>query len=84
VERLEILEREIKLLVFDQNGTIVDMQKGLRACPGPKRNLGLRLGRVLIKIPPARMSECPLSGAPRTQLGHGPMSQKCQTQTLAS
>ena len=47
MERLEILEREIKVLVFDQNGTIVDMQKGLRACPGPKRNLGLRLSQSL-------------------------------------
>ena len=29
MERLEILKREIKVLVFDQYGTIVDMQKGL-------------------------------------------------------
>jgi 2-haloacid dehalogenase len=29
VERPEILKREIKLLIFDQYGTIVDMQKGL-------------------------------------------------------
>ena len=63
MERLEILEREIKVLVFDQNGTIVDMQKGLRACPGPKRNLGLQLGRVLIKIPP-RLTSRPHSCRP--------------------
>ena len=29
MERLEVLKREIKALVFDQYGTIVDMQKGL-------------------------------------------------------
>jgi len=29
MERAEILKREIKVLVFDQYGTIVDMQKGL-------------------------------------------------------
>ena len=31
----EILQREIKWLVFDQYGTIVDMQKGLTAMVEP-------------------------------------------------
>ena len=29
MERSEILKREIKVVIFDQYGTIVDMQKGL-------------------------------------------------------
>ncbi len=29
MESVEILAREIKVLVFDQYGTIMDMQKGL-------------------------------------------------------
>jgi 2-haloacid dehalogenase len=35
VEQLEILKREIKVLVFDQYGTIVDMQKGLTEAVAP-------------------------------------------------
>jgi len=31
MKNLEILKREIKVLAFDQYGTIVDMQKGLVA-----------------------------------------------------
>ena len=35
MERPEILRREIKVLIFDQYGTIVDMQKGLTAAVTP-------------------------------------------------
>src|SRR6476646_489071 len=35
MERIEILRREIKALVFDQYGTIVDMQKGLTDIAAP-------------------------------------------------
>jgi len=35
MEQPEILRREIKALVFDQYGTIVDMQSGLTAIAGP-------------------------------------------------
>lgn len=35
MERLEILRREIRCLVFDQYGTIVDMQKGLNEAVTP-------------------------------------------------
>lgn len=35
MERPEILKREIKVLVFDQYGTIVDMQKGLTEAVAP-------------------------------------------------
>ena len=35
MERPEILKREIKVLVFDQYGTIVDMQTGLREAVAP-------------------------------------------------
>jgi 2-haloacid dehalogenase len=35
LERPEILEREIKALVFDQYGTVVDMQKGLSEISAP-------------------------------------------------
>jgi 2-haloacid dehalogenase len=35
VEHLEIIKREIKVLVFDQYGTIVDMQKGLTEAVTP-------------------------------------------------
>jgi 2-haloacid dehalogenase len=35
MERTEILKREVKALVFDQYGTIVDMQKGLTEIAGP-------------------------------------------------
>ena len=35
MERPEILRREIRALVFDQYGTIVDMQKGLTELAGP-------------------------------------------------
>jgi 2-haloacid dehalogenase len=35
MERPEIIRREIKALVFDQYGTIVDMQKGLREAVTP-------------------------------------------------
>ena len=35
MEQSEILKREIKVLVFDQYGTIVDMQKGLTEAVGP-------------------------------------------------
>jgi len=35
MERPEILRREIKVLVFDQYGTIVDMQKGLTEAVTP-------------------------------------------------
>jgi 2-haloacid dehalogenase len=35
MERVEILKREIKALVFDQYGTIVDMQKGLTDIAAP-------------------------------------------------
>ena len=35
MERTEILKREIKALAFDQYGTIVDMQKGLREAVTP-------------------------------------------------
>jgi len=35
MERPEILKREIKVLVFDQYGTVVDMQKGLREAVTP-------------------------------------------------
>ena len=35
MERREILRREIKALVFDQYGTVVDMQKGLREAVTP-------------------------------------------------
>lgn len=35
MERVEILKREIKALIFDQYGTIVDMQKGLTEIATP-------------------------------------------------
>ena len=35
MERPEILKREVKALVFDQYGTIVDMQKGLTEAVAP-------------------------------------------------
>jgi 2-haloacid dehalogenase len=35
VERPDILKREIKVLAFDQYGTIVDMQKGLTEAVTP-------------------------------------------------
>jgi 2-haloacid dehalogenase len=35
MERVEILKREVKALVFDQYGTIVDMQKGLTDIAAP-------------------------------------------------
>ena len=35
MERPEILRREIRALVFDQYGTIVDMQKGLTEIAEP-------------------------------------------------
>jgi 2-haloacid dehalogenase len=35
MERTEILKREVKALVFDQYGTIVDMQKGLTEAAAP-------------------------------------------------
>ena len=35
MERAEILKREIRALAFDQYGTIVDMQKGLREAVTP-------------------------------------------------
>src|SRR5438445_8093085 len=35
MERPEILRREIKTLIFDQYGTIVDMQKGLTEVAAP-------------------------------------------------
>ena len=35
MESKEILKREIKVLVFDQYGTIVDMQKGLTEAVAP-------------------------------------------------
>jgi 2-haloacid dehalogenase len=35
MERPEVLKREIKALLFDQYGTIVDMQKGLTDAPTP-------------------------------------------------
>ena len=35
MERMEILRREIKALVFDQYGTVVDMQKGLTEIAAP-------------------------------------------------
>ena len=35
MERPEILKREIKALVFDQYGTVVDMQSGLAEAAAP-------------------------------------------------
>ena len=35
MERPEILRREVRALVFDQYGTIVDMQKGLTELAEP-------------------------------------------------
>ena len=35
MERPEVLKREIKALVFDQYGTVVDMQKGLTEAVTP-------------------------------------------------
>jgi 2-haloacid dehalogenase len=35
MERTDVLKREVKALVFDQYGTIVDMQKGLTDVAGP-------------------------------------------------
>lgn len=35
MERIEVLKREVKVLVFDQYGTIVDMQKGLTEIATP-------------------------------------------------
>jgi 2-haloacid dehalogenase len=35
MERSELLKREIKMLIFDQYGTIVDMQKGLTEAVSP-------------------------------------------------
>ena len=38
MERPDILKREIKVLAFDQYGTIVDMQKGLTEAVTPFLN----------------------------------------------
>ena len=41
MERPEVLKREIKALIFDQYGTIVDMQKGLTEAVTPFLQEGL-------------------------------------------